>query len=98
MAYGQLGLHPWELLRYTPGQIKAALKGFSEGKKAERHLVAWAVANLMNATGNFKKPVTIESLTGEKSQKQEKTGAQLKAEAAEIKRRLEGKLKRDGKR
>jgi len=45
----------------------------------------------MNATGNYKKQVTIEDLTGEKSpQREKKRTGNLKEEAAALKRRFGG--------
>lgn len=74
-------------MRYTPGQIKAKIKGFMEQQKLQQKQVAWAVCNLMNATGNFKEPVTIEKLAGS-PKKQKQTTPE---EAAALLKRLGGK-------
>lgn len=62
-------------MRYTPGQIKAKIKGFYELQRAQQKQVAWAVCNLMNATGNFKEPLTIEKLTGEGKKQRKNTAS-----------------------
>lgn len=80
-------------MRYTPGEIKAKIKGFAEQKKIERHQVAWAVMHLMNATGNYKKQVTISDLTGEKlptPERKRRPAGNLKAERDELKKRFGG--------
>jgi hypothetical protein len=60
-----------------------------ETRKTEQmhHLAAWVSANIMNASGNLKKPVSVEKLLGKKGQRNRKIGETLSPE--EKKRRLE---------
>ncbi|MBF0406476.1 MAG: hypothetical protein HQM10_03920 [Candidatus Riflebacteria bacterium] len=76
-------------MKYTPGQIKSKLRGYAEARKADRHNLAWAVANLMNATGNFKNIISVSQLLGEEPDKQKKTGEELKRDHEELKAKFE---------
>jgi hypothetical protein len=94
-----LNLHPWEFTRYTPGEIKAKLKGFNDLRKSERQLAAWAVANLMNATGNYKETITPAGLLGESKKQAPKTAQQRKQEHDELVKRFnERRKKKNGQR
>lgn len=64
LAFGVLHLHPWEFGRYTPREYTEKVKGYFERQRAVRKECAQAVANLMNSTGNFKTPVTVDDLLG----------------------------------
>lgn len=88
-ALGVIGLRPWELMRFTPREWKDLERGYGDKNRADLRLKAWAVANLINATGNFKQAVTVESLLKEPAKSGK--GKKLTAEEQEaIKRRFGG--------
>lgn len=76
-AYGTLGLKPGEFWELTPREFRLMADGFAEEEKRRfenlHHLLAWHAANVMNASGNLKRPVSVEKLLGKKSRKQGKT-------------------------
>lgn len=59
---------PWEFDRLTiaelNGMVEAKAKREREWWERTQELVAWAVVHLMNATGNFEQPVTMDQLLG----------------------------------
>ena len=61
-AYGLLELRPWEIGRCTPAELLAMLEAVQEREDARVELIAWHCANLMNASGNLKQPVSVASL------------------------------------
>jgi len=77
-------------MKFTPREWQDLVQGFGDKKRVELRNVAWAVANLMNASGNMKKAVTVESLL--KEPKTAVSGRKLTAEEREaIQRRFGGK-------
>lgn len=61
-SYGLLRLRPWEIGRCTPAELAAMLEAAQEQEERTVELLAWHCANLMNASGNLKQPVTVASL------------------------------------
>lgn len=61
-AYGLLALRPWEVGRCTPAELVAMLEAAREREDERVELIAWHCANLMNASGNLKQPVSVASL------------------------------------
>ena len=83
MAYGPLGLKPWEFGRLTFGEFLAMAEGYQWRKEQEQVLAAGFVASLINtcSTRDLKSAVTVEMLLGRQSAKQQsKTGDQAKAD------------------
>lgn len=64
VAYGLLGLRPWDLDRLTLAELDT-LREWAEWREDRQwSLAAWVCANLMNATGNFKKEIQPDRLLG----------------------------------
>lgn len=68
---GEFGLSYDEFLDLTPWQWALLCEGKRKQEQRRmlyiRDCIAWQTAHLMNATGNFKKPVTVEMLLDTKS-------------------------------
>lgn len=76
-------------MKFTPREWRALAKGFEMKIKAERRNIAWAVAHLMNVSGNMKKQVSVGDLLGEAPQlPQKKQNSQKDLE--ELTRRFGG--------
>lgn len=62
------GLRPWEFDRLSiaefNGMVEARIKREGEQFKQLHELLAWVTVHLMNATGNFEKPVTMDQIMG----------------------------------
>ena len=83
MAYGPLGLKPWEFGRLTVGEFYELAEGYHWRVQQEQKMTAGFVASIINTctSRDLKKPVTVELLLGYgPAQKQEKTKDQVKAE------------------
>ena len=83
MAYGPLGLKPWEFSRLTFGEFLALAEGYQWRKEQEQVLAAGFVASLINtcSTRDLKSAVTVDMLLGYGPAKsQDKTKDQAKAE------------------
>lgn len=83
MAYGPLGLKPWEFGRLTFGEFYELAEGYHWRTQQEQKMTAGFVASIINTctSRDLKKPVTVELLLGYgPAQKQEKTQDQAKAE------------------
>lgn len=59
-------------MKFTPGEWRDLQNGFEAKQRSEQRNIAWAVANLMNVSGNLKKAVTIESLFKDPEQKKKR--------------------------
>jgi hypothetical protein len=63
-----LGLKPSEFWSLTLVEYNELVDAFVYEQKRKfeetHHLLAWHAANVMNASGNLKKPVTVEKLIG----------------------------------
>ena len=83
MAYGPLGLKPWEFGRLSFGEFYELAQGYHWRIQQEQKRTAGFVASIINTctSRELKKPVTVELLLGYgPAQKQEKTQDQVKAE------------------
>ncbi len=83
MAYGPLGLKPWEFGRLTFGEFYELAEGYHWRTQQEQRMTAGFVASIINTctSRDLKKPVTVELLLGYgPAQSQEKTKDQAKAE------------------
>ena len=83
MAYGPLGLKPWEFGRLTFGEFYELAEGYHWRIRQEQKMTAGFVASIINTctSRDLKKTVTVELLLGrDLAQKQEKTKDQAKAE------------------
>ena len=83
MAYGPLGLKPWEFGRLTFGEFYELAEGYHWRTQQEQKMTAGFVASIINTctSRDLKKPVTVDMLLGYgPAQKQEKTKDQAKAE------------------
>ena len=71
MAYGPLGLKPWELGRLTFGEFYALAEGYHWRSKQEQTMAAGFVASIINtcASRDLKKPVTVDMLLGKEADK-----------------------------
>ena len=87
MAYGMLRLQPYEFARLTFAEFGLLVKGCQERLEHQREREAYWVAALMNATGNFKKPVTVEQLIGRRPGEAEDTAKASLSERADAARR-----------
>ena len=83
MAYGPLGLKPWEFGRLTFGEFYELAEGYHWRTQQEQRMTAGFVASIINTctSRDLKKPVTVELLLGDGPAKsQEKTKDKAKAE------------------
>ena len=83
MAYGPLGLKPWEFGRLSFGEFYELAEGYHWRTQQEQKMTAGFVASIINTctSRDLKKPVTVDMLLGYgPAQKQEKTQDQAKAE------------------
>ena len=83
MAYGPLGLKPWEFGRLTFGEFYELAEGYHWRTQQEQKMTAGFVASIINTctSRDLKKPVTVDMLLGsDPAQSQEKTKDQAKAE------------------
>lgn len=66
MAYGALGLKPWEFGKLTPDEFVKALDGYKWRREQEQVLLARFVAPIINTCSNreLKRLVTVEMLLG----------------------------------
>lgn len=64
MAYGELALRPSEFRLLTPREFIALYDGYLVRKSNQEEREARWVSMLMNATGNYKSAVTVESVLG----------------------------------
>ena len=82
MAYGPLGLKPWEFGRLTFGEFYELAQGYHWRIKEEQRMTAGFVASIINTctSRDLKRPVTVEMLLGrEPKEKQSVTKEQAKA-------------------
>ena len=52
-----LGMSEKELGEMTPRTFQNKVEGFDKLEKTRVSIIRWQTANLMNATGNYKRPV-----------------------------------------
>ena len=66
IAYGPLGLKPWELGRLTPGELSQMMEGYVWRREERDVAAARFVAPIINTCtpNKLKKPVTVEMLLG----------------------------------
>ena len=66
MAYGPLGLKPWEFGRLTFGEFYELAEGYHWRIKEEQRMTAGFVASIINTctSRDLKKPVTVDMLLG----------------------------------
>lgn len=62
MAFGYLGLSHEEFWGLTPFEFTELIEGYKVRDRVRKEELAWMTMHLMNATGNFKSPITIEKL------------------------------------
>ena len=87
MAYGPLGLKPWEFGRLTFGEFQALAEGYQWRKEQEQVLAAGFVASLINtcSTRDLKSAVTVEMLLGrELKEKQAITKEEARMEMKDL--------------
>ena len=87
MAYGPLGLKPWEFGRLTFGEFYELAEGYHWRTKQEQIMTAGFVASINNTctSRDLKKPVTVDMLLGrEPKEKQKVTQEQAKADIKEL--------------
>ena len=66
MAYGPLGLKPWEFGRLTFGEFYELAEGYHWRTRQEQIMTAGFVASIINTctSRDLKKPVTVDMLLG----------------------------------
>lgn len=66
IAYGPLGLKPWELRRLTPGELGRMMEGYVWRREEQGIAAASLVAPIINTCtpNKLKKAVTVEMLLG----------------------------------
>ena len=62
IAYGQLGLKPWEFAEMTPREFRATLDAQGDVEMLRREQRAWAVGHLLAVL--TKKTITLDRLLG----------------------------------
>lgn len=83
---------PEQFLNMTWTDYLKVKAGYHRRRREEIKMLAWAVMNLMNASGNMKHPIkNIEELIGsdEDQNAQEKSKEQLQADFEKLKKRFE---------
>lgn len=90
VAYGPLGLKPFEFYRLTPGEFFALVEGYGWRQEREEEKMAWAVAHIVNYSGRLKRPVTPRQLLGrrEGSRQDMRTGKEKRLEWEQLKRQF----------
>ena len=87
MAYGPLGLKPWDFGRLTFGEFYELAEGYHWRTRQEQIMTAGFVASIINTctSRDLKKPVTVDMLLGrEPKEKQKVTQEQAKADMKEL--------------
>lgn len=87
MAYGPLGLKPWEFGRLTFGEFYELAEGYHWRSRQEQIMTAGFVASIINTctSRDLKKPVTVDMLLGrEPKEKQKVTQEQAKTDMKEL--------------
>lgn len=74
MAYGPLGLKPWEFGRLTFGEFQQLADGYHWRTKQEQIATAGFVASIINTctSRDLKKPVTVDMLLGREPKEKQK--------------------------
>ena len=87
VAYGPLGLKPWEFGRLTFGEFYELAEGYHWRTRQEQIMTAGFVASIINTctSRDLKKPVTVDMLLGrEPKEKQKVTQEQAKTDMKEL--------------
>ena len=84
LAYGLLGLRPWELERLTPAEFSAMVLHAAADREEREDFLARIVAPLINAAGagKIRKRVSQEELLGRPTQARRRATAKWKRERA----------------
>ena len=74
MAYGPLGLKPWEFGRLTFGEFYELAEGYHWRIRQEQIMTAGFVASIINTctSRDLKKPVTVDMLLGREPKEKQK--------------------------
>jgi Phage tail assembly chaperone protein, TAC len=68
-----LGIKPDEFWSMIPREFFLLVEAYNEEVEREfevyQHLLAWHAANIMNASGNLKRSVTVDKLLGKNKKK-----------------------------
>ena len=74
MAYGPLGLKPWEFGRLTFGEFYELAEGYHWRTRQEQIVAAGFVASIINTctSRELKKPVTVDMLLGREPKEKQK--------------------------
>jgi hypothetical protein len=91
-CFGVLGLKPWELMKFTPRELFQALEGLNQDREDLRKFALVLTCHLMNSTGNYKKPVTIDDLYPNKDEITTEETMANKDYLAEVTKRFGGRL------
>lgn len=87
VAYGPLGLKPWEFGRLTFGEFYELAEGYHWRTKQEQIMTAGFVASIINTctSRELKKPVTVDMLLGrERQEKQKVTRDEARTDMKEL--------------
>lgn len=98
VAYGPLGLKPWEFGRLTVGEFRAMVEGYNWRSEQRNIFAARFVAPVINGCHSvkLKRPVTVESMLGydpakksREAENRKKSGKQLRAELSGLLREMD---------
>lgn len=64
IAYGEMGLKPWELGALTVREFNEMAAGYSRRLRERTKMEATWVSVLLNGAGHLKKPITRDELLG----------------------------------
>ncbi len=93
IAYGALGLKPWEFGRLTIGEFLALAKGYEWRFEQQRIEFASFVVPIINSCAmNLKRPITAEALLGFDPKKRAKEEETKKLHEGKSKEELQAEL------
>lgn len=92
LAYGSLGMKPNEFWELIPSEFLLMVDAFNEAEERKwdnyQHILAWHAANIMNAAGNLKRPVSIDQLLNKKKKAQKMDKEIQKQKLNELKKQF----------
>ena len=85
IAFGLLGLKPWEFWKLTPGEYLEMCEGYNLRVENEMRRLAWHAANIMNVHLKKRHRVTVDQLLGKK---RAMTDAEREAELGKLRKAI----------
>ncbi len=68
-----MGMPEREFWRMTPRAFALKAEGWAKAREAEKRMLAWGVATVLNGCGRLRHPVTVDDLLGGKNTVREAT-------------------------